>query len=150
MLALILPDEEVFEEVSEELQRDILERERRAVEQLEQIEISFPVQLDQRGPFWVSECGVGAADDVFQVFRRNFARKDVKGDNLKGQVFKAEVAPIRLPRGGDRGDLFGDEETAIGGQTFQDDIFKGELSMSSAVSRDCIASDSLHTRNPSC
>ena len=54
--------EEFLEQQAEQLQRDILERQRRAVEQLEQ---PLPlVELDQRGDRGVGEAAVGLARPV--------------------------------------------------------------------------------------
>ena len=45
-LTLVLPHQEVFKQVSEELKRNILERKRRAVEKFEQVEVLLSVQFD--------------------------------------------------------------------------------------------------------
>jgi hypothetical protein len=42
-------------------------------------------------------------------------------------LLEAVVFPLRLPVLRQRGDLFWDEQAAIGCETFQDDILEGEL-----------------------
>lgn len=76
----------------------------------------------------MAESGITAADNVLEIGRRYLVRRDVERKHLVGQVVKAQVLP-GLPVGSRRNG-FGDEETAIGGQTFKDSLLKGELSRS--------------------
>ena len=56
--------EEVVEQTADQLERDVLERDRRAVEQLEQP--TAVVELDQRAHVGMVEGGVGLVDDVLE------------------------------------------------------------------------------------
>lgn len=122
-LSLVLAHEKVLKQVADKLQRDILERKGRAVEQLEQV--VAVLEVDERGGVGVAEGRVAAADNVLEVGRRDLVGGDVEGENLVGEVVEAEVLP-GLPVLG-RGDGLGDEETAIGGEALEDGLLKGEL-----------------------
>jgi len=71
------------------------------------------VERDGRCDVFGAECGVAAADDVFQVGRRNLGRGDVEGEDFVREVFEGEVFPAGRPVVGENGDFFWDEETAI-------------------------------------
>lgn len=90
-LALVFANQEVLEEVANKLQRNILERKRRAMEQLKQMVVVF--QMNQRCSFGASECRVASLDDVFEVLGGDFARRNVQREDLVGEVLKAEVLP---------------------------------------------------------
>jgi hypothetical protein len=56
---------------------------------------------------------------------------DVQGEDVEGKVLETQVSPFLLPVLWKRGDGFGNEEAAVGGKTFEDDGFEGELCLSS-------------------
>ena len=61
---LVLPGEEFFEQQAEQLQRNVLERQCRAMEQLEQP--LLPVELDQRGHRGVGKTAIGLLANIPQ------------------------------------------------------------------------------------
>lgn len=62
LLALVLSREEVLEKVTEELQRAVLERVARAVEEFEEVQIVL--ELDEGCDFLGAECRVASVDDA--------------------------------------------------------------------------------------
>jgi hypothetical protein len=127
VFALVPPHEKVLEEIAYELQRNILECERRTVKQLQQMQVLLFVQCHQRCDIVGAECCVAAVDDVFQVVGRNLFWRDVQGEDLIGQLLKRIVAPFAQEVGREGWDVFGDEEATIAGKAFQDDLFEGKL-----------------------
>lgn len=130
-LALVLAHEEVFKQVAEELQRNVLEGKGRAVEELEEVEVV--VQVAERCGVGVAEGGIASVDDALEVFGGDLGGGDVEREDLVGEVGKGEVLPV-LPVG-DLGDVLGDEETAVAGETLENDLLEGELEMRSALCR---------------
>lgn len=122
-LALVLPYEEVLKQVSQELQRNILEGKSRAVEQLEQVVVIL--QVHKRRSIFASEGRITPLDDILEVCGRNLCGRDVKRQDLVSQVDKAEVLP-RLPIRG-LGDSFGDEKATVVCETLEDCFFEGKL-----------------------
>lgn len=122
-LALVFPHQEVFKEVAEELQGNVLESKGRAMEQFEQVQVV--VEVSQGCRLWGAESRVRAVDDALQVFPRNLSGRDVEREDLEGQIGKGQVLPA-LPLAG-TGNLFWDIQAAIVGETLENDIFKREL-----------------------
>jgi hypothetical protein len=60
-----------------------------------------------------SECGVTAADDVFQVCGGNLRGRDVEGEDFVCEVFEGKVFPTRCPVVRQCGDFFWDEQASI-------------------------------------
>lgn len=54
-------------------------------------------------------------------------RRDVEGEDLKGQLLKGTVFPFGPPIFGQGGDLFWDEQAAVLGEPLENDIFEGQL-----------------------
>ena len=72
-----------------------------------------------------AEGGVTAADDVLEVLGGDLGGRDVKRQNVEGEVNEREVLPgLPFRRGGD---VLGDVQAAVGGEALQDDLLEGEL-----------------------
>lgn len=76
-LALVLAHKEVFEEVTQTLEGNVLEGESWAVEELEQVEVLLGVQCGDRGALGVAECRVGLVDDGLEVLGGDFRGGDI-------------------------------------------------------------------------
>lgn len=112
--------EKVGEDVADKLQGDVLERPRRAVPQLK--DVLVVTGLAQRRDLGVTEGRVRAVNDVLEVGRRDRVGRDEERQDLVGQLGEREVGPLRLPVGGELGDLSRDVETSIGSETGQDGL----------------------------
>lgn len=130
-LALVPPRQEVFKQISQELQRHILERESRAVEQLEQVQVVL--QVSQGGDVLMTERRVAPADDILEVFGWYLGGGDVQGQDVEGELGKGQVLPA-LPVGG-RWDLFGDVQATVGGEALENYIFERQLRRARRVSQ---------------
>jgi hypothetical protein len=72
-----------------------------------------------------AEGRIAAADDVLEVVGRDFGGRDVERQDVEGEVDEGQVLPgLPLRR---RGDLLGDVQAAVGGETLEDDVLEGEL-----------------------
>jgi hypothetical protein len=85
------------------------------------------VERDGGCDVFCTERRVAAADDVFEVGGRYFRGRDVEGEDFVCEVLEGQVFPRGRPVVGQTGYLFGDEQAAVGGETLQYDLFKGEL-----------------------
>ena len=120
-LARVSPGEEELEKVAEELQRDVLERERRAVEELE--DELVVAELGQRGDVGMAERGgVGSADDRAEVVGRELIWGDVELEDGDGEVEEGVGLPLVLPVGGQGGNALRDVQATVGGETGQDGL----------------------------
>ena len=106
--------QDVFEEVAEELERDVLEGEGGPVEEFEDVD---GADLPDGRDFGVAERGVAAIDDSAQGVCR-----DVVGEephDFEGEIRVAEIRPsgetIR-----DVGEALGQEEAAVAGEPRHD------------------------------
>lgn len=89
--------------------------------------------MDERSGFRGSEGRVAAVDEVLEIAGGDFGGRYVKRHDLKSEVWEAQILPT-LPRGGG-GDIFRNVEAAIGGETFENDFFKGILNGQYFVSK---------------
>ena len=97
------------------------------MEQLEQMQVLLLVECDGGHDVLGAECRVAAVDDVLEVCGGDLGRGDVEGEDLESEVCEGEVLPLGRPVIGQRGDLLGDEEAAVGGEALEDDFLEGEL-----------------------
>ena len=67
ILALVPSYEKVFEEIAQELQCHVLERERWPVEVLEQVEMFAMIERDDWCNVFRTKCAVASLDDILQV-----------------------------------------------------------------------------------
>lgn len=127
LLVLISAHQKVFEQVAHELQCNILERERWAMEQFQKMHLLFMVKRNQGRNIGGAERGVGFVNNLLQVCSRNLLLRYVQGEDLIGELLKGVVPPFAQEVGGKFGNLLGNEKSAIVGQTFEDYLFEGEL-----------------------
>lgn len=125
---LVLPGQEVLEEVSDELQSNILEGEGRTVEELEKVDVLFWDQWDDWGDFWMAEGAVGLVDEGLEIGIWDFGRRDEETVDIEGELLEGEFAPFGFPILWKAWNSFGDKETSISSETLEDGGFEGELS----------------------
>jgi hypothetical protein len=122
-LPLVPAYQEVLEQVAEELQGHVLEGEGGPVEQLEQVDVVL--EMNQGGDVLGAEGRIAAADDVLEVVGRDLGGRNVERQDVEGEVDEREVLPGRPLRR--RGDLLGDVQAAVGGETLEDNFLEGKL-----------------------
>ena len=81
-LALISPLEEELEEVAKELQCDVLERERRSMEELQ--DKPLVIELVEGGDLGVAERAVGLFDEGAEILVGDLVRGDVEAEDSAG------------------------------------------------------------------
>jgi len=138
-LALILSLQKVLKEVSDELERNILECKGGAVEELEEVCLWLAWLLgfrqgDDWGDVGVAEGGVGPINESFEVGGGDLAGGDVERENLEGELLEGEMRPGGEPVLGEGGDGLRDKEAPVSSEALEDDFFKGELHTNADVS----------------
>jgi len=97
------------------------------MKQFEQVYLTLLIQRHQRRDLRRAERRITPVYDIPEVIRGYFRGGDVEGEDVEGEIGEAEVREDGGPFGGERGDLFGDEEAAIGCEAFEDDFLKRQL-----------------------
>lgn len=127
LFTLVAPDEEVLKQVAHKLQRNVFESKRRPVEQLQQMQLLLRVECLQRRDIGGAEGGITPLDDVLQVCRGNLSGRYVEREDLEGQLLERLVLPLGQEVGWQLGDLLGNEEAAVAGESFEHHFLKREL-----------------------
>jgi hypothetical protein len=96
------------------------------VPKFKQEEVLLGVEFDQGSALGVIECRVGTLNDILESGGGNLIGRDEEGHDIEGEVLEAGIGPA-LPVLGQRGDLLGNEETAITGKTLHNNILEGFL-----------------------
>lgn len=91
---MVFAYEEVFEEVTEELESAVLEGVAGTVEQFQEVQVIL--QMRQRHHVVRAERRVAPVDDGFQVLGRDFGGRDVEAEDLESKVGVGEVFPTPL------------------------------------------------------
>jgi len=99
--ARVPPGEEKLKEIAQELQRHVLERESRTVEEL-QDELVVAEFRQGRDVGMPESGGVRSAHERAQLFARELVRSDVKGEQGHGKINEGVGFPVVLPVGGER------------------------------------------------
>ncbi|MNQ89728.1 hypothetical protein D3C85_1050440 [compost metagenome] len=111
----------VVEQTTEQLQGEVLERQGRAVEQLQHPFVA--VQLTQRRNGAVGEHAVGFFKNLFEIGVRN-AAGDERAHDAEGQFVIRQAGPGGDFLLGETWQVFRDVQTAVGGKTSQQDVFE--------------------------
>jgi hypothetical protein len=76
--------------------------------------VDVVLEVYQGGDVVGAEGGIAAGNDILEVLGGDLGGRDVKRQNVEGEVNEREVLPgLPLIRGGD---VFGDIQAAIGGE----------------------------------
>jgi hypothetical protein len=126
----VLADKEVLEEVSDKLERNVLESEGRTVEELHDVEVVLRNQVHNRRDVRVAEGGVRAVNERLEILGGDLIGGDVKRENLVGKFLEAESCPCRLPASGERGNRLRDEKTTVRSKSLEYGLLEGELCLS--------------------
>ena len=111
----------VIEQTAEQLQGEVLERQGWAVEQFQHPFVA--VQLTQRCDGTVREHAVGFFKNLFEIGVRNAAGHE-RSHNPKGQLVIRQASPGSDFFLRETWQDFRDVQTAIGGETCQQDVFE--------------------------
>jgi hypothetical protein len=97
-----------------------------AVEELQQVDFALLVERDGGGDVRGAKGGIALCDDLAEILRRDLIGRDVQRKDVVRELLERAVAPAGLPVLRKRGDLLGDEETAVRGETLEYDLLEGE------------------------
>ncbi len=111
----------VVEQTTEQLQSEVLERQSRAVEQLQHPFVA--VQLTQRRHGAVREHTVGFFKDLFEIGIRNAAGNE-RTHHPEGQLVIRQAGPRSDFFLSETWQVFRNVQTAVGGETGQQDVFE--------------------------
>lgn len=93
------------------------------MEQLEKVEVV--VEVAEGGGLGGSKGGIAPVDDALEVGGRDLGGRDVQRQDLVGEVGEGQVLP-GLPVI-DLGDVLRNEQAAVAGEAFEDDLLEREL-----------------------
>jgi hypothetical protein len=79
-------------------------------------------ELGQGRDVGVAERGVRSAHDRAEVVARELVRGDVERENGDGEIDEGVGRPLVSPVGGQRGDVLGDVEAAVGSEAREDGL----------------------------
>lgn len=119
-LALVLPLEEVLEQVAQELEGDVLECKRRAVEQLEDVLVR--ARAHERGDLGVSERRVGAVDELLEIGSWDLVCRDEERVQLECELREGQLGPVLLPVLRQGGERLWDVQPAVLGESSEDSL----------------------------
>mmetsp|Transcript_3751 Transcript_3751/g.9744 ORF Transcript_3751/g.9744 Transcript_3751/m.9744 type:complete len:288 (+) Transcript_3751:850-1713(+) len=116
------PLQEVFVQIAESLEGDVLERERRAMEELHYLEVAH---LDTGHDVWMREGRITATHDVAELLRRNLLLAAIQRSDLEGQLVETQQGPGVDFRGG-IGNFIRDEEPSVRREPLEHRLFEGQ------------------------
>lgn len=96
------------------------------MEQLEKMDVAFGIESHIGSYVIRAEGGITLVYDLSEILGRDLVGGNVEGEDVEGQLLERGVFPLCLPVCGQRGNLFGDEETSVLSQSLEDDVLKGE------------------------
>lgn len=101
------------------------------MEQFQKMDVAFGVESHIRSYVIHAESGITLIYDLAKIVGGYLFGRNVEGEDVEGQFLERSIFPFRLPVWGQRGNLFGNEETSVLGQSLEDDILEGETIRSS-------------------